>query len=133
MLHEMNNQSSRNCMEIVVLDTHGVFVKSSEISKFPRALVSSELIIIVTINTECHMVGSYDSMVWRLGAKQTREYRFPFKRHSEKFLSSRWLVRIHESPRVVLPRKADPTSSEKNEMESNGMPQVSVGKRLRVD
>lgn len=84
-------------MGILGLDSHAVFVKSSEISKFPKALVSSELIITVTINTECHMVRSYDSMVLRHGAKQTRKYRYTFKRHSEKFLSSQWLLRIHES------------------------------------
>lgn len=82
-------------MGIMGLDSHAVFVKSSEISKFPRALVSSGLIITVTSNTECHMVRSYDSMVLRHGAKQTRKYRFTFKRHSEKFLSSLWLLRDH--------------------------------------
>lgn len=84
-------------MRIMGLGSHAVFVKSSEISEFPRALVSSGLIITVTINTESHMVRSYDSMVLRHGAKQTREYRFTFKTHSEKFLSSQWLLSIHKS------------------------------------
>lgn len=116
--------SSGNRVEIMGLDAHAVSVKSSETGRFPRALLSSGLSIIVTTNSKC-----YDSMVLRHGAKWTWGDRFTLKRHSEKFLSTSdcWVfMRACKESRSHIIRQM--WNGEHENL--SGMPHVSSGPRI---